>query len=92
MLPVKHVKKFDPDGTRTRIVFQSRPMPEQALTVGPRITEAERSKLVQALLSPEADSALARVRKDYGLGQNFVAADSQQYVGLARYLKDMRGF
>jgi hypothetical protein len=67
-------------------------MPEQALTVGPRITEAERSKLVQALLSPEADSALARVRKDYGLGQNFVAADSQQYVGLARYLKDMRGF
>lgn len=92
MLPLGHVKKFDPDGGQTRIVFQSAPMPQQALSVGPRISPAEHAKLLQALLSPAAEKPLAAVRKDYGLGKPFIAAKNVEYTGLGRYLRDVQGF
>jgi ABC-type phosphate/phosphonate transport system substrate-binding protein len=92
MLPLRHVQTFDPNGEHTRIIYQSPSMPEQALSVGPRISSADRAKLRDALLSPAAEAPLARIYKDYGLGQHFVAARNAEYASLGKYLRDVRGF
>ncbi len=92
MLPLKHVQKKDRNGERVRIVFQSRPLPQQAVSAGPRLSAAEQAKLAEALLAPEAAAPLARVRETYGLGKGFVAAKSDEYTGLGEYLRDVWGY
>lgn len=92
MLPLKHVKKHDPNSERVRIVFKNQPLPQQAVSAGPRLSTAEQAKVAEALLSPAAATPLAKVREAYGLGKGFVAAKSDEYAGLGEYLKDIWGY
>jgi ABC-type phosphate/phosphonate transport system substrate-binding protein len=92
VLPVGHVKKSDKDGTRTRIVFKGKPLPNQAFSASTRLSPEEREKIAQALLAPEAEVALARFREAYSLGKQLVRAQDQEYVNLGQYLKDQWGY
>jgi ABC-type phosphate/phosphonate transport system substrate-binding protein len=92
VLPVGHVKKSDKDGTRTRIVFQGKPLPNQAFSAGPRLSAEEQGKIAQALLAPEADAALAKFREAYSLGKQLVRAHNEEYANLGQYLKDQWGY
>lgn len=92
MLPKKHVAKFDPEGRSTRIIFQNKPMPQQALSVGSKITPAERAKIVEALTSAQATEPLARFREAYTNGNGLVRADSREYAGLGSYLRSEWGW
>lgn len=92
MLPLKHVQKHDPNGEHVRIVFKSQPLPQQAVSAGPRLSAAEQARVAEALLSPAAAVPLAKVREAYGLGKSFVAAKSDEYAGLGEYLKDIWGY
>ena len=92
MLPLKHVQKHDPNGERVRIVFKNQPLPQQAVSAGPRLSAAEQAKVAEALLSPAAAIPLASVREAYGLGKGFVAAKNDEYAGLGEYLKDIWGY
>jgi ABC-type phosphate/phosphonate transport system substrate-binding protein len=92
VLPVGHVKKSDKDGARTRIVFQGKPMPNQAFSAGPRLSAEEREKIAEALLAPEAEAALARFREAYSLGKQLVRARDEEYMNLGQVLKDQWGY
>jgi ABC-type phosphate/phosphonate transport system substrate-binding protein len=92
MLPLKHVEKYDPNGERARVVFRSRPLPQQAFSAGPRLTAAEQARVAEALLSPAAAEPLAKLRESYGLGSRFVPADNREYAGLGEYLKSAWGY
>jgi ABC-type phosphate/phosphonate transport system substrate-binding protein len=92
MLPLKHVQKHDPNGERVRIVFKNQPLPQQAVSAGPRLSAAEQTKVAEALLSPAAATPLAKLREAYGLGKGFVPAKSDEYAGLGDYLRDIWGY
>jgi len=92
VLPVGHIKKSDPDGNHTRIVFRGKSTPNQAFSAGPRLSAEEREKVTQALLAPAAASALASFREAYSLGKPLVRAADQEYAVLGRYLKDQWGY
>lgn len=91
MLPLGHLEKFEKDQMKTRVIFRTRALPQQAFSAGPRITAAEQSQIASALMSPTA-SALAEFRKTYGFHGNFVRATNAEYADLAKYLRDMWGY
>ncbi len=92
MLPLAHVEKFEQGQGKTRIVFRTHGMPEQAFSAGPRLSAQERSRIADALLSPAAASALSAFSKAYGLNRGFVPASNGEYAGLDGYLKDQWGY
>lgn len=92
MLPTKHLAKHDKDGKTTRIFYRHRPAPQQALTAGPQVSESERIRIVAALTSPEAESALSAFREAYALSGWFIPATSSEYASLGNYLKPVQGF
>jgi ABC-type phosphate/phosphonate transport system substrate-binding protein len=91
VLPVEVYKKFDPDSRRSRVLHTSPPLPNQALTAGPRVDAAMRSRLVQALLSAEGQVSLRPIAEDLG-AQGFSAARAEEYRGLDGLLKNTWGF
>lgn len=92
ILPISHIKKFDPDGEQVRIIHQVPAMPEQAWTTSKRVSAAERELLIAALKSPDARGPLKDFATTYGLQRDFVRATNAEYAGLSRYLKDTAGF
>ena len=92
MLPLKHWQEFEHNSGRTRVIFQNNPLPQQALTAGPRIAPDDQEKIRKALLSWESREATAVMRAAYGIGQEFVPARNEEYAGVGRYLKDEWGF
>lgn len=92
MLPLDHLQKSDRDGTHTRIVFRTAPMPQQAFSAGSRLSAAEKAEVSEALRAPAAATALTTFRAVYGFRGDFVPARDAEYAGLANYLRDMRGY
>lgn len=92
ILPVSHIRKFDPNGEQVRIIHQAQAMPEQAWTTSKRVTTSEREKLIAAMLSPDGKIALKEFAATYGLKRDFVRATNAEYAGLSRYLKGTPGF
>lgn len=84
-------KKFSaahPDATR--VLFKSKPFPNQGISVSKRIPVEWQEKIRQALLSPDGMKATENLRKSWG--KDFVPATSQEYEGLGVLLKDTWGF
>jgi ABC-type phosphate/phosphonate transport system substrate-binding protein len=92
MLPKNHLQKYDKDGKQTRVVYEHRTAPEQAFTAGPRFSASERAKMVNALIAPGAETALASFRETYAFAGWFVPANNEEYAGLGAYLKPVQGF
>jgi len=92
MLPKKQLALFDRDGTHMRVIHTHRPIPEQALTAGPRVTEVERLRITDAILAPGAPTVLGAFRETYAIGGWFVRATNQEYIGLSVYLSSVEGF
>jgi ABC-type phosphate/phosphonate transport system substrate-binding protein len=92
MLPKGYLDKFDPDHVRTRVIYHTEPMPQQAFSVGPRLEPSEQDRIAEALLSPAAAVPLANFNKVYALQRGLVAASNGDYVVLSGYLKDQWGY
>lgn len=92
ILPLGQLQKLDSGTPRTRVIFRTATLPQQAFSAGPRLTINERSKITDALQSPTAAAVLAEFRQAYGLRDNFVVARDDEYAGLAKYLKDIWGY
>lgn len=92
ILPLDQLQKLDSGTPRTRIVYRTATLPQQAFAAGPRLTITERGKVMDALQSPAASAVLADFRQAYGVRDNFIAAHDEEYAGLARYLKDIWGY
>jgi ABC-type phosphate/phosphonate transport system substrate-binding protein len=91
MLPLGHLKKFEKDQPKTRMILRTRPMPQQAFSAGPRLTPAGQDKVANALMSPDT-AALAEFRKVYGFQGSFVRTTNAEYADLDRYLRDTWGY
>ena len=87
VLPLKNLKKFD-DKQRTRVLYQHRALPNQAISAGPAVPPDVQVKMANALLSDEGRQITQKLLDAYA-AKTFVAADPKEYVGLGTLLKDM---
>jgi ABC-type phosphate/phosphonate transport system substrate-binding protein len=92
IVPKKNLLKKDKDSSQTRVIYEHAPFPEQALTAGPRLSAAEQVKVAEALITPEATSALASFREAYGYSGSLVRTGNAEYAGYDAYLKSVPGF
>jgi len=87
VVPIKNLTKNDTGAKKlTKTLFQSKAMPNQAISVGPRIAPEQHKKIAQALLSEEGRQATAKLRTAYA-GKDFVATNRDEYAGLGDLLK-----
>lgn len=91
VLPVLNLEKYDRTGA-TRIVYKTRPMPNQAFSAGPRVSLEDQQKIERALVSPEAAGPTAKLRAVYKVGDSFVPASNAEYRGMAAYLRNEWGY
>lgn len=92
ILPATNYKKLDPEQIVTRIIHQHQPYPNQAFTLGPRITPAMRDKILKAMLSEEGKLATKGLRDKFCKGDDLVAATKEEYADVALVLKSYWGF
>lgn len=91
VLPIETYRKLDAQAKRTRVLFESKAYPNQALTAGPRVPEVVRQRIRQALLSPGHQPESHPIAKALG-GSDFVAATVDNYKGYDELLKNVWGF
>jgi ABC-type phosphate/phosphonate transport system substrate-binding protein len=91
VMPVGVYATEDKDGVATKVIFHSKPLPNQAISASSRISPAMRTKLRDALMSPEGKAATAKLRTEYN-NKDFVPATHEEYEGLADLLRDTWGF
>jgi ABC-type phosphate/phosphonate transport system substrate-binding protein len=75
----------------TRVIFTSRTMANQAITVGPKIPAEKHERLTQALLSPAGKAATLAVLEQFKAA-GWLPAKAEEYEGLQVLLKDVWGF
>jgi len=92
VVPKKHLEKFDRARGAMRIVYRSKPMPNQAFSAGPRLSAEDRARVAAALLAPEAAAPTAKMREAYTGGKHFVPAANAEYAGLGEYLRNEWGY
>ena len=91
MLRDKMLPRFDKD-RHTRVLFNSKPLPNQAFTAGKRVKPADIDTLRKALTSDGADQPMAAFLKRFNGGKPLSTANSDSYAGLEALLKDVWGF
>jgi ABC-type phosphate/phosphonate transport system substrate-binding protein len=91
VLPAVNLKKLDRAGA-VKVVFKTQALPNQAFSAGPRISTEDQTRIAQALVSPAAAMATAKLRETYRVGDSFSPANNQEYLGLASYLKGEWGY
>jgi ABC-type phosphate/phosphonate transport system substrate-binding protein len=88
VLPIKNLQKMDNGPKRvTKTLYRHEAMPNQALSVGPRVTDEQRDLITRGLLSAEGKAATARLRAAYA-GKDFVPATAGEYAGLGSLLNN----
>lgn len=82
---------MDKDTKAAKVLFDTRPLPNQAFSAGPRVTPEMRSKITTALLSPEGAVATQKLREAFK-AQNLLAATTDEYKDLGKLVRDTWGF
>jgi ABC-type phosphate/phosphonate transport system substrate-binding protein len=75
----------------TRALFTSKPIPNQAITVGPKVSPEMRAKITQALLSPAGTAASQSILQRFKASE-WLPAKTEEYQGLQVLLRDIWGF
>ena len=89
----KFKKKLDSADMYVTKLYQHRPYPNQAITVGPRIKESLRKKIVEVLQSDVGMNATAKLRKRFNKDKPFKkVANKRVYDKPALVLRDFMGF
>lgn len=91
ILQAKLYFNLDKDAKAAKVVFDTKPLPNQAFTVSPRVTAEMRDKMVQALLSPEGVAASQKLLEAFK-APKLVAASPNEYRGLERLVANEFGF
>lgn len=90
-MQIKIFEKLDKETKGTKILFESKGLPNQAISASTRLSSTERALLAQSLLSETGKKATAKLREEYN-GQDFVPLKIEEYVGHESLLKDIWGF
>jgi ABC-type phosphate/phosphonate transport system substrate-binding protein len=94
VMPVKIYNKLSQaeETPLTRVLFQSRPIPHQAISASPRLPADLQAQVREALLSEEGVVATAKLRERFAGGNQLLPTDADQYRGYAVLLRDFWGF
>lgn len=85
-----YLKLSDADRASVRVVQNTRPAPNQTLTVGPKINAAKRAELVARLTSAEGAAASDKLFEVHSKKQKqWETAQADEYEGLDLILQDM---
>jgi len=84
--------KFDEGANKghTKVLFKSKPMPNQGISVSRRISPELQQKIAEALLSAAGQAATKNLRQEFK--KEFVLATRPEFEGLGSLLKDVWGF
>lgn len=91
ILQTKLLDEFDRDAKLMKVLFRSKPMPNQGFSAGPRIDAATRERIAAALLSEEGKRATEPMRTGIK-GKEFEPAKAEDYKGLGVILSTSWGF
>jgi hypothetical protein len=92
ILPRKNFEKFEAAGTKVgRVLYSHRPLPNQAMTAGPRIAPGLHDRIVAALLSDAGQKAAAPLLAAYN-AKALVRTNREEYRGLGSLLRNEQGF
>jgi ABC-type phosphate/phosphonate transport system substrate-binding protein len=91
ILQAKLYQNLDKEAKAAKVLFTSKPLPNQAFTAGPRVTAEKRERVTQALLSAEGAAATQKLREVYKV-QALAPATVEEYQGLGKLLRDVWGF
>jgi ABC-type phosphate/phosphonate transport system substrate-binding protein len=92
VLPQAQMNKFDPSSGSAKVITRERPIPNNAFSVGPRLSLEEVRALATALTADEAVAPTDKLRKAYALGERLISTSNQEFIGLAQYLKGEWGY
>ena len=88
VLPITNLQKLDNGPQRsTKTLYAHRALPNQALSVGPRVSPTLHARIAGTLLSERGRLATAKLRATYA-GRDFVLAAREEYAGLGDLLRD----
>lgn len=91
VMAVANLRKFDKTGA-TKVVFQSKGLPNQAFSAGTRVSPADQAKIAAALTSADAAGPTAKLRARFNVGDRLVAANNAEYAGIGQLLRNEFGF
>ena len=91
ILQKKLFETLDKDAQVAKVLFTSKPYPNQAFSAGPKVTPEMRERIVKALLSPEGAAATQKMRDVYK-ATSLVPATVEEFQGLGLLLRDIWGF
>jgi hypothetical protein len=91
ILQKKLFETLDQDAQVAKVLFTSKPYPNQAFSAGPKVTPEMRERIVKALLSPEGAAATQKMRDVYK-APGLVPATVEEFQGLGVLLRDIWGF
>lgn len=91
ILQAKLYQDLDKEAKAAKVLFTSKPLPNQAFSAGPRVTAEKRERIIQALLSPEGAAATQKLRDVFKI-QTLLPASADEYQGLGKLLRDVWGF
>jgi ABC-type phosphate/phosphonate transport system substrate-binding protein len=91
ILQAKLYQELDKEAKIAKVLFTSKPLPNQAFSAGPRLTPEKRERVTQALLSAEGAAATQKLREVYKV-QALVPATVEEYQGLGKLMRDIWGF
>jgi len=91
ILQAKLYQDLDKEAKAAKVLFTSKPLPNQAFSAGPRLTAEKRDRVIQALLSPEGAAATQKLREIYKV-QALLPATVEEYQGLGKLMRDVWGF
>jgi ABC-type phosphate/phosphonate transport system substrate-binding protein len=91
ILQAKLYQELDKDAQAMKVVFTSKPLPNQAFSASPRVSAEMRAQIVTAMLSPEGVAATQGLRDMFKV-PHLLPAPVEEYEGLGRLLRDVWGF
>lgn len=84
--------RFDKDGLKTKILYTSPGVPNQAFSASSKFSAEDRRKMTEALTSPQARAKMAKFFEIFSKEKDLVAAKHDEFEGVATLLKDVYGF
>lgn len=92
VLPERVLAKLDNGPEKVaKVIYQHLPLPNQAITAGPRIDSVLRARIAEALLNEDGRRATQAWREKYNV-EALEPATRSEFVWLADLLKDIHGF
>ena len=91
VIQAKLFTDLDAQAQAARVIFTSKPLPNQAFTAGPRITAEMRAKIIQGLKSPEGMQATQALLERFKAAE-WIIAKPEEYQGLEVLMRDVWGF